>query len=287
MMKKQALFLVLLFVTIFSVYSNAQQMLPTAKQVTRFLNSRTYFVYDNNIFGMYNTAIEDAANKHWKITDFDFINKDEFKKKKNVSTASMVIQTESHFEGQEELGVFTSLSLVLGKPGGTINTMPDIITVPLAYSDVDYDNYYYKLGLALLFMQNHVQWLKNNPHVEDRVLLNHYKNSKKSTKNKTLWLLKNEMSQDVNTLAKIKQYYDGDVKFVTKDDIKQAVDNKNQDVLVLHLVAPSRNIKGNVVTKMILSAANADIYYFDYHRVKGKKKPNKFLKSDFVALNKL
>ncbi len=285
-MKKQIIILTF-FSVFFSALSSAQQILPTEKQVNTFLHSRTYFVYDNNIFGTYNSAIKDAANKHWKITDFDFINKDAFKKKKNVSTASMVVQTESHFEGQENLGVFTSLSLVLGKPGGTINTMPDIITVPLAYSDVDYDNYYYKLGLALLFMQNHVQWLKNNPHVEDKVLINHYKNSKKSTKNKTLWLLKKEMAEDVNTLDKIKQVYDGDVKFVTKEEIKEAVDSKNQDVLVLHLVAPSRNIKGTVVTKMILDAANADIYYFDYHRVKGKKKPNKFLKSDFVALNKL
>jgi len=266
---------------------SAQQVLPTEKQVNTFLHSRTYFVYDNNIFGTYNSAIKDAANKHWKITDFDFINKDAFKKKKNVPTASMIVQTESHFEGQENLGVFSSLSLVLGKPGGTINTMPDIITVPLAYSDVDYDNYYYKLGLALLFMQNHVQWLKNNPHVEDKVLINHYKNSKKSTKNKTLCLLKKEMAEDVNTIDKIKSVYDGDVKFVTTDEIKEAVDSKNQDVLVLHLVAPSRNIKGTVVTKMILDAANADIYYFDYHRVKGKKKPNKFLKSDFIALNKI
>ncbi len=285
-MKKQILILTLLLTSL-SLVSVSQQILPTEKQVNTFLNSRTYFVYDNNIFGTYNNAIEDAANNHWKITDFDFINKDEFKKKKNVSSASMVIQTESHFEGQEKLGVFSSLSLLLGKPGGTVNTMPDIITVPLAYSDVDYDNYYYKLGLALLFMQNHVQWLKNNPHVEDRVLINHYKNSKISTKNKTLWLLKNEMAENVNTIDKIKSVYDGDVKFVTTDEIKEAVDSKNQDVLVLHLVAPSRNIKGSVVTKMILSAANADIYYFDYHRVKGKNKPNKFLKSDFVALNKL
>ena len=285
-MKKQAVILVFIL-TYFSVLSSAQQVLPTEKQVNTFLHSRTYFVYDNNIFGMYNGAIKDAANKHWKITDYDFINKDDFKKKKNVSSASMIIQTESHFEGQEELGVFSSLSLVLGKPGGTINTMPDIITVPLAYSDVDYDNYYYKLGLALLFMQNHVQWLKDNPHVEDKVLINHYRKSKLSTKNKTLCLLKNEMAEDVNTIDKIKQVYDGDVKFVTKDEIKEAVDSKNHDILVLHIVAPSRNIKGSVVTKMILSAANADIFYFDYHRIKGTKKPNKFLKSDFAALNKI
>ena len=285
-MKKQTMILAFIL-TYFSVLSSAQQMLPTEKQVNTFIHSRTYFVYDNNIFGMYNGAIKDAANKHWKITDYDFINKDDFKKKLKVSTASMVVETESHFEGQEELGVFTSLSLILGKPGGNINTVPDIITIPMAYSDVDYDNYYYKLGLALLFMQNHVQWLKNNPHVEDKVLINHYKNSRKSTKNKTLWLLKNEMAEDINTLDRIKQVYDGDVKFVTRDEIKEAIDSKNQDVILLHLVAPSRNIKGTVVTKMILDAANADIYYFDYHRIKGKNNPNKFLKSDFVALNKL
>ncbi len=284
---KKNIYLIILSFFLFIGKTHAQQMLPTEKQVNTFIHSRTYFVFDNNIFGMYNNAIEEAAKKHWKITDFDFINKDEFKKKIKIPTASMVVQTESHFEGQEELGVFSSLSLILGKPGGNINTVPDIITVPLAYSDVDDEDYYYKLGLALVFMQNHVQWLKNNPHIEDKVLLNHYKNSRKSTKTKTLWLLKNEMADDVNTPEKIKQYYDGDIKFVSKEQIKEAVDIKNPDVLVLHIVAPTRNIKGSVVTKMILSTADAGIYYFDYHRIKGKKKPNKFLKSDFQELNKL
>ena len=283
-MKKISLLLTVLITASFSVIY-AQQILPSSKQVNTFLDSRTYFVQDNNLFGMYNGAIEEAANKHWKITDFDIINKDEFKKKKNVPSASLIIQTESHFEGQEELGVFTSLSLVLGKQGGNINTMPDIITIPLAFSDVDYDEYLYKLGLSLIYMQNHVNWLKENPDVEDKVLINHYKKNKKRTKGKTLYLLKKEMAEDIRSLSAVKGVYSGEVKFVSKEEIKQAIDNKNENVLVLHLVAPSRVVKGSVVTKMILSAADAEMYYFDYHRIKGKKNPNKFLKSDFSKLN--
>ena len=274
--------IVLINVTLFS-----QQMLPTSKQVNTFLDSRTYIVQDNNLFGMYNSAISDAAKKHWTVTKYAIINKDDYNKKKHVPTASMIIQTESHFEGQEELGVFTSLSLVLGRSGGNINTMPDIITLPLAYSDVDYDNYHYKLGLALIFMQNHVQWLKDNPNIEDKALINHYKKTKISTKEKTLYLLKSEMAEDVNTVSKIKEVYSGEVKFASKEEIQEAIDANNEDILLLHLVAPKRAIKGSVVTKMILSANNAELYYFDYHRVKGKRLPNKFLKSDFERLEKL
>lgn len=285
MKKIKFLLIALMVLNISSIKS--QQVLPTAKEVETFLDSRTYFVFDNNIFGMYNQAIEDAAKKHWKITDFDFINKDEFKKKKNVPTASMVIQTESFFEGQQELGVFSSLSLLLGKPGGTINTMPDIITVPIAYNDVDYDKYYYKLGLALVYMQKHVDWLKANPNVEDKALINHYRKTRKNTKGKTLYLLKSEMSENINALSKIKSVYSGDVKFVSKEEIKEAIDNKDDDILLLHMVAPARQVKGSVVTKMILSAKDAELYYFDFHKVKGKKIPNKFLKSDFEALEKI
>lgn len=285
MKKNKFLPILLMFTGITSMFS--QQVLPTAKEVETFLDSRTYFVYDNNLFGMYNNAIEDAANKHWEITDFDFINKDEYKKKKNVPTASMIIQTESFFEGQQELGVFTSLSLVLGKAGGTINTMPDIITVPIAYNDVDYDKYQYKLGLALIYMQKHIDWLKANPNVEDKALINHYRKTKKNTKNKTLYLLKSEMSEKINALSKIKTVYSGKVKFATEEEIKEAIDNKESDVLVLHLVAPARQVKGSVVTKMILSAFDAELFYFDFHKVKGKNMPNKFLKSDFEALEKI
>jgi hypothetical protein len=278
---------ILLILLLCNNYLFAQEFLPTEKEVNTFLESRTYIVQDNNIFGTYNSAIEEAAKKHWKITPYSILSKDEFQKKRNVPTASMIVQTESHFEGQEELGVFTSLSLLLGKAGADINSMPDIITLPIAYNDVDYDQYYYKLGLVLIFMQRHVNWLKENPNVEDKVLLNHFKNSRKTTKNKTLFLLKNEMSEDVNSIEKIQMIYNGKVKFVTKEEIENAIDNKDSEVLLLHIVAPANAIKGMVVTKMILSASNAEIYYFDYHRIKGKNQPNKFLKEDFVALNEL
>ncbi len=280
-------FLIVVILSTAYYLSFSQEILPSSKEVNTFLESRTYFVQDNNIFGTYNSAIEEAAKKHWKITSYSILSKDDFQKKKNIPTASMLIQTESHFEGQEELGVFTSLSLVLGKAGGDINTMPEIITLPIAYNDVDYDKYDYKFGLALVFMQSHINWLKNNPNIEDKALINHYKSSRKTTKNKVLYLLKSEMEEDINSIEKIKTVYSGEVKFVTKEEIEKAVDNKDDNVLVLHLVAPLNAVKGNVVTKMILNAADAEIYYFDYHRVKGKSQSNKFLKSDFTALNEL
>jgi len=283
-MKKISILILALFI---SVTFFAQQILPTPKQVKTFLDSRTYVVQDNNIFGTYNNAIEEAAKKHWTITKFFILSKDEFKTKKKVTTASMIVKTESHFEGQKELGVFTSLSLLLGKSGGNVNTMPDIITFPIAYSDVDYDKYYYKLGLSLIFMQNHVKWLQENPDIEDKALINHYKNSRINTKEKTLYLLKREMAENINTVDKIKEVYSGKVKFVSQEEIEVAVDNKNDDILVLHLVAPDRAIRGSVVTKMILAASDAEIYYFDYHRIKGKRMPNKFLKSDFKALEEI
>jgi hypothetical protein len=278
----------LIIIAIFlSVTINAQQFMPESKYVKAFLDSRTYFVQDNNIFGMYNSVIKEAAEKHWKITEYTIINKDEFNNKRYVPTASMIIQTVSHFEGQEELGVFTSLSLLMGKKGGDINTMPDIVTLPLAYNDADYDDYQYKLGLALVYMQNHVKWLDENPDIEDKALLNHFKNSKKNTKDKTLYLLKNEMSEEINTISGIKAFYSGEVKFVSKEEIKQAIDDKDETVLILHMVAPVRAVKGSVVTKMILSASDAEIYYFDYHRVKGKNHTNKFLTSDFEKMNEI
>ncbi len=267
---------------------DAQQFLPTKTQVNNFLKSRTYFVFDNNIFGTYNTAIEEAARKHWKITKFDFINDKEFNRKKKSPGASVIVQTDSHFEGQENLGKFNSLSLLLGKQGATnANSMPDIVTLPLAYADVDYDKYYYKLGIALVYMQRHIQWLRENPNVEDKVLLNHYKSSKKNTKDKILYLLKSEMAKDINTVQQIKQVYSGEVKFVTQAEIEDAVNRKDGDILLLHLVAPAKAVRGSVVTKMILDAKNAEIYYFDFHRVKGKKQPNKFLKSDFKKMENI
>ena len=196
-----------------------------------------------------------------------------------------ITETKTYFNGQQSLGIFKAVSIVLGKENGNINTMPAIADFLLAYEDVDYDEYYYKLGVVLLFMQNHLQWLKENPDLKDRSVMNQYRKAKEHTKNKTLYLLKSEMSGDINTLSEIRDVYSGKVKFVTQEEIQEAVDTKNNDVILLHLVAPETDRNNLLCLKMILGASDAKLYYFGFHKIKKGEKSGAFLKSDFEKID--
>lgn len=281
---KRIFLLAIISLSIGSVF--AQSKFPTQKELKNFERSTTYVLLDNNIFGTYNSEITYAADKFWTITKHEKLNKDGFEEKKYYPGASILFLSESWFDGQRDAGVFNTLSLNMGHESGDLDKMPTITDFPLSYANYDTEHYAYKLGIALKFMQNHIRWLQENKPSDDKSVLEHYQNSGKSTKGKTLYLLKEEMDDKVNSLSEIKKYYSGKVKFVSRDEIQEAVENQDEDVLLLNLVAPDQNVSNYLCLKMIIGAADAELYYFDYHKTIKRFKPGKFLKSDFQNLSK-
>lgn len=281
-MKLSTLFLLIgIFLT---ANLTAQPKLPEPKDLENFYNSTTYILLNDNIFGTYNNRIKTAAKNYWTLTPIRYINKQEFKTKKKFPLASFILETSTHFEGQEDLGVFTSLSILGGHRTGNIDLMPDLATLPLAYDDVDYDEYDYKIGLALKFMQNHINWVNDNPNMENKLLFDHYRKAQIPTKNKTLYMRKNEPEEDLRTLSAIKEVYSGKVVFATAEEIEEVIDSGDKDALVLHLVAPATDRNKTLCIKMIISVADANLHYFDFHQINKRRKPGNFLKSDFKAI---
>lgn len=278
--------LITVFALSISAICFAQQKIPSNTEIQDFLKTKTYIVLDNNIFGMWNNAIKEAADENWTITPYEFISPDDFKVKMKRSGTSFIILTTGYFETQEDLGVFSSISVLLGKEKATLNTMPDIAEFPLAFENVDYDEYYYKLGIALRFIQKHIEYLRDNPKVSDVNVMNYYKNAKKSTKEKTLYLVKSDLSPKVNTLTYIKPFYQGKVVITSQEEIETIIKEKREDALILHLVRPDKDINDYLCIKMIIGVSDAELYYFDYHKIKKGKKPGTFLEDDFKSINK-
>ncbi len=269
-----------------SLQTFAQQYFPSKAELKDFKRSKTYVLLDNNIFGTYNQEIRSAADKFWTITKHEYINKDGFNEKKYYPGASILFLSESYFDGQKDAGVFNTLSLNMGHESGEMDKMPTIVDFPLSYADFDTERYAYKIGLALKFMQNHIRWLMENPDIEDKSVLNYYRNIEEKTTDKTLYLLKEEMDKKVDELSEIKKVYSGKVKFVTREDIQEAVERGDENVLILNLVAPDQDVTNYLCLKMILGAADAKLYYFGFHKTVKRVKPGKFLKSDFQKINK-
>lgn len=274
------------FVLFFSVGADAQPKLPSQADLDKFYKSTTYILLNNNIFGTYNNRIKAAAKKYWTVTPVRYINRDEYKTKKKFPLASFILETTTHFDGQEKLGVFTALSVLGGHKTGSIDLMPDLATLPIAYDDVDYDEYDYKYGLALKFMQNHINWLNDNPGIENRALFEHFRKAQIKTKDKTLYVRKSELEEDMQSLSAIKNVYGGKVVFAEPEEIEAVIDSEDENAVILHLVAPARPSNRQLCIKMLISAGDAKLHYFDYHQINKRRRPGKFLESDFKKINK-
>ena len=104
-------------------------------------------------------------------------------------------------------------------------------------------------------------------------------------KEKTLYLLEEELAPDVNSTARIKKVYPYKFRIVTKEDITEAIKNRDENVVFLHKVGPEGTKLDARCYKVIIGAADANFYYFDYHKISSKN-PDGMLEQDFKKLAK-
>jgi hypothetical protein len=72
---------------------------------------------------------------------------------------------------------------------------------------------------------------------------------------------------------------------VTREEIRQAIIDRNEDIVFLHKVGPEGKKFKARSYKILIGAGDARFYYFDYHMVSDKN-PDGFLISDLKKLAK-
>ncbi len=276
----------LLLIVLFSVQAFSQKAVGNHKELAAFYKTTTCLVLDDNIFSTYNSAIKEAAKQSWTITPYELINTTEFQKRMNNPKYSFLVRTKVVPEKNAEGVAYTFLTLVNGKKNTSFQKLPEICSFPVSYYNVDYDFYDYKLGALLLFVQNHIDITYNDPKLTEKNILQYYNKNINEIGNKTIYFTKNNLESTVNSEQKIAGTYSGKVKIVDEDEILEAINNKDDNVIIMHIVVPTENVKKkDRCYKMLVGASDGKLYYFDYHKVK-KGKPGKFLKKDFSKLNK-
>jgi len=267
------------------LYTNAQDAVATQDEINKFYKTKTYVVFDSNIFGSYNKGIKKAIEQNWTLTEVEFIDETKYSKMKYSYRNSFMVRTKVKFTKDKSKTAYTFLSLLLGsKKGGSMSAMPDLCSFPLSYYNVDYDKYIYKLGAIVMFMQNYVKVTQENPNLSSKNILKYYSKNAEELGNKTLYVLKDELASDVNTISKIKAYYSGNVKIVEPEIIKKAIADKDPNVVFLHKVGPDSNSQKMRIYKVIMGASDGKLYYFNYHKYKKGKAPDAFLAKDFKSL---
>jgi hypothetical protein len=263
----------------------AQSYVPSREDIMAFFTTKTLVVLEDNPLMEYNSIIKKVMQQEWNITEYDFISNKEFEEKRLDPQYSFIYMSQVTFEKDKTDAAYRFLHLSLGGDYFRLNEMPDIASVPLAYFNVEEDRYAYKLAILVRFMQNHAKLIREHPEIVSANVFKHYNDNIRDIKDKTLYLLEEELAPAVNTASKIRKIYPYKFELVTPEDIENAIKNRNSDVVFLHKVGPEGTKLNARCYKVIIGAADANFYYFDYHKISDKK-PDGFLEDDFKNLVK-
>jgi hypothetical protein len=276
---------ILLICWMISIFSMGQSYVPSKEDIKAFFNTKTLVVLLDNPLLEYNIVIKEVMEQEWKITEFEYINFKQFEELRKDPQYSFLYMSQLTFENDKTDAKYRFLSLSLGGNYERKDQMPDIASVPLAYYSVEEDNYIYKLAMLVRFIQQHALLVNEHPEIVSANVLQHYNDNIKDIKSKTLYVLEEELGPDVNSTARIKKVYPYNFKIVTKEDVTEAIKNRDENVVFLHKVGPEGTKVDARCYKVVIGAADANFYYFDYHKI-SEKNPDGLLEQDFKKMAK-
>lgn len=262
-----------------------REYLPTAEDLETFANTITYVVLDANPMSEYNFEIKDAVEKYWTFTKYEFIDRNDFDDLSEDSTKSFLYKAIVSFEKDKSQTMYNFLCLSIGGKAPTLGELRDIVNIPISFYGVDEENFAYKLGTLVNFMQKHVTMISEDPDMVSQNVFKHYNDNMADIHDKTLYLVKDEVQGILRSDAAMKKLYPYDFKFVSREDIKEAIMNKDENVVFLHKVGPEGVRLSARVYKILIGAGDSNFYYFDFHKM-SPKNPDAILASDLKKLGK-
>ncbi|MCU0379049.1 MAG: hypothetical protein MUC78_12415 [Bacteroidales bacterium] len=267
-MKKAIVFALFIF---FIVAVNAQQRpYPTMDDAKLFSASTTCVVLESNQFSFYNAEIKAAVDKYWKVTPVKFISEEEFNVMKTDPSYSFIVLTITNFSNDKSGSAYDFLNLLLGADVNNLDELPEFCAIPLSFAGAPEEEYSYKLGLIIRFMQYHADLVMKNPTTSALRYLKYYNKNVPEIGGKTLLVREADLAPEISTVEKIAAYYKYPVKIVDEEEIIRAVEEKDKDVLIVHKVGPDGVKQTGTCLKMLIGTDDAIMYYFDTHMVDSK-----------------
>jgi len=261
-----------------------RQALPTPEDLTHFLSTKTYVVLNANPMSDYNFEIQDAVEKYWDITEYEVIDNKEFAAKSVDANASFLYVAAVNFEKDKSGTRYMFLCLSLG--GGdhkSLDDLQDITNLPLGYHGVDEENYAYKMGTLLRFMQQHVELLIADPARVSQNVFQMYNQNMAGLSEKTLYLVQDEIEPSIASEAGLRSVYPHPFQIVEREEIKEIIMKGDENAAFLHKVGPEGKKQSARVYKAIVGVSDAQFYYYNHHKASAKK-PDAILFSDFKRI---
>jgi hypothetical protein len=280
---KKTLLAVLLGVLCTSVFAGRYK--PTTDDVNTFLKNTTYVVLESNPISSYNLKIKEAMASCWTLTKFEFITSAQFEQMRKDRDKSFLVLVDFKYPDENISISYTHLCAMNGSATSKVTDMPEVISIPVAYSKNGDASYFYKTEAFLRFFQQHILALKANPKMLSSDMLDAYNDNAPKVKMKELWVVEKDLEKNMHDITKQRKAYPYPIKVVSPEDIEEAIAKKDESVMFIHKVGPEGQHMQERVYKMVFGASDGQLYYFDMHHISGSK-PDGMLESDLKKLSK-
>ena len=247
----------------FSLGAMANNPLATKQQIGMFKNSRTCVVFENGI-SFYNSYIRDAVQKYWKSTSYEFIDQNEFEKRRTDTKYSFIVLMDESYNKDPGGVAYNYINLVLGDASGVLKKMPEFCSIPLSYAGDTGADYEYAIPAIVKFLQIHVKNLEN-----DRfpIFLNGLKYyNKTGFKDKVLLLNKEKLASNVDSPEEINLVYPYYVKLLTTDEMKNELINCPPNTLFHFHVGPPHDAGAGKCFEMIFDS-EGNLFYYNNRKI--------------------
>jgi len=258
----------------------ASPKLASKQQIGMFLNSKTCVVLENGSLS-YNVYVKEAVQKYWKITSFEFIDQQEFEKRRFDSKYSFLVLMKGVWDKDPGGVSYNYMSLVLGDGTPDMTDMPEICSIPIAYSDDNSIDYGYAIPAMIKFMQKHAKNLQYKRFQISWFGLKYY-NGMLKTKDKVLLLNKDMMAPDANTPDLIKTVYPHYFKLISTSEIQTELASNPVNTLFNFHVGPTQNKGAGKCFEMIFDV-EGNLYYYNFRKITNDNKDGFNLK-DFYYI---
>ena len=276
-MKKILLFFAFAIMTA-SAFAQAQ--IDTKKvKISDFTQKVTKVVLTGS--ALYDGVLQDEVAARWRISPYEYCTLDEFNSLKGSDKYYFLITTSSQFKKESEPGL-DLLTLLKGGTGATINSMMEVMFMPLASSEDPSGREYVFLPVLLDIIQAHT--LKSmEKDLHGYVGLSGYSTNMERSNNMEIVFSEDDLN-DAITTEFMDLNFDSDIVVTDEDDADDHIIENTPNTLVSYVVAPTGANPGSYCYKMLINAETHEIYYFSRHKI-SKKFGVGFLPEDIKRIN--
>ena len=253
--------LTILAVALIPMIAGAQAQINTKKvKISDFTQKITKVVLTGNDF--YDLSLQDEVKARWRVSPYEFCTWEEFMNDRNSSDYYFLITTSSQFKNESEPGL-DLLTLLKGGTGATINSMMEVMYMPLASSEDPSGREYVFLPVILDIIQSHT--LKSmEKDLHGYVGLSGYSTNMERSNNMEIVFSEDDLNSAISTEF-MDLNFDSDIVVTDEDSADVHIFENTPNKLVSYVVAPTEALPGSYCYKMLINAETHEIYYYSRH----------------------